>query len=78
MNNEEVTVLNKPLMKAIIAKNNDTQGELARALNLPQSAVSHRINGSIDFRLSEINCIRKRYNLTAEETVEIFFDQQVS
>lgn len=70
--------MNKPLMKAIIAKNNDTQSALARALNLPQSALSHRINGIVDFRLSEINGIRKRYRLTAEETVEIFFDQAVS
>ena len=70
--------MNKPLMKAVIVKNNDTQGSLAKALDLPQSALSHRINGIVDFRLSEINCIRKRYNLTAEETVEIFFDQSVS
>ena len=70
--------MNKPLIKAVIAKNNDTQGKLAKALNLPQSALSHRINGTIDFRLSEINCIRKRYNLTAEETEEIFFEKEVS
>ena len=70
--------MNKPLMKAMIAKNNDTQGSLAKALSLPQSALSHRINGTIDFRLSEINCIRKRYKLTDEETVDIFFDKIVS
>ena len=70
--------MNKALMKAVIAKNNDTQEALAHALNLPQSAVSNRINGKIDFRVSEITRIRKRYKLTAKETVDIFFDSAVS
>ena len=70
--------MNKPLIKSIIAKNDDTQSELAEALHLPPSALSNRINGKVDFRLSEINCIRKRYKLTAEETVGIFFDCAVS
>ena len=34
--------MNKPLMRAVIAKNNDTQSSLAQALRLPQSALSHR------------------------------------
>ena len=70
--------MNKALMKAVIAKNNDTQEALAHALNLPQSAVSNRINGKIDFRVSEITRILKRYKLTAKETVDIFFDSAVS
>ena len=70
--------MNKPLIKSVIAKNNDTQESLASVLNLPQSALSNRINGKIEFRVSEINCIRKRYKLTAKETVDIFFDSAVS
>ena len=70
--------MNKPLMKSIIAKNDDTQSALAEALHLPHSAISNRINGKIDFRLSEINCIRKRYKLTDKETVAIFFENAVS
>ena len=70
--------MNKALMKAVIAKNNDTQEALAQALNLPQSAISNRINGKIDFRVSEITRIRKRYKLTPKETVDIFFDSAVS
>ena len=70
--------MNKPLLKSIIAKNDDTQNALADALCLPRSALSNRINGKIDFRVSEINCIRKRYKLTAKETVDIFFDREVS
>lgn len=70
--------MNKPLMKSVIARNNDTQDALAKALGLPRSAVSNRMNGKVDFRVSEINRIRNRYNLTAEETVEIFFAEEVS
>lgn len=70
--------MNKPLIRAIIVKNNDTQDRLAEALNLSRSAISNRINGKIDFRLSEINCIRLRYNLSAKEVVDIFFDRAVS
>lgn len=66
--------MNKRLMKAAIVRNNDTQISLAEALGLPQSAISNRINGKIDFRLREIDCIRKRYNLTDQETVAIFFE----
>ena len=70
--------MNKSLMKSAIARNNDTQTALADALELSQSAISNRINGKIDFRLSEIDLIRRRYKLTAEETVNIFFDRAVS
>ena len=75
---QEVNSLNKPLIRSMLAKHGDNYGTLSTLLGLPQSGVSNRINGKVDFRLSEINCIRKRYKLTAEETVDIFFDQAVS
>ena len=70
--------MNKPLMKSILARNNDTQNSLAELLGLPQSAVSNRMNGKVDFKLSEITRIRNRYKLTAEETVDVFFTEAVS
>ena len=70
--------MNKPLIKSIIAKNDDTQDALAEALNMPRSSLSMRINGKTDFRASEINCIRKRYKLTQKELIDIFFDSAVS
>ncbi len=70
--------MNRLLLKAVIIKNGDTQGSLAKALKLPQSAVSMRLKGMTDFRLSEINCIRQRYKLTNDETMDIFFDEEVS
>lgn len=59
-------------------KNNDTQAILAEAMGLTQSALSARINGKIEFRQNEINFIRKRWGLTDQETVDIFFSEEVS
>ena len=70
--------MNKPMMKSILAIHGDDQGTLAILLGLPQSAVSNRLNGKVDFRLSEINRIRQRYKLSARQTVELFFDHEVS
>lgn len=70
--------MNKPLLKAEMAKNNDTQSALAEALGLPQSALSYRINGKIEFRVREISCIRQRYKLSDRATIAIFFEKAVS
>ena len=65
--------MNSNNMKAAMAKNNDTQEKLAEYLGMQVSGINARINGKIEFRRSEINAIRERYHLTAEETIEIFF-----
>ena len=70
--------MNKPMMKSILAIHGDDQGTLAILLDLPQSSVSNRLNGKVDFRLSEINRIRRRYKLSAQQTVDIFFENDVS
>ena len=59
-------------------KNHDTQAILAEEMGLPQSALSARINGKIEFRQNEINFFRKRWNLTDKETIDIFFTTEVS
>ena len=55
--------MNTKLFRIYMVKNNDTQVKLAQALNLPQSAISDRINGKTDFRQGEINAIRLRWHL---------------
>ena len=70
--------MNKRLFKIYMIKNNDTQTILADVLHLPQSAVSARINGKTSFRQDEINTIRRRWKLSDPETVDIFFDDEVS
>ena len=70
--------MNCNLLKATIVKNGDTQEKLAKDMGLPTSALNMRINGKIEFRRSEINKIRKRYSLSPEETILIFFEDEVS
>lgn len=70
--------MNTLLFNVYKVKNNDTQAILAEAMGIPQSALSARINGKIEFRQNEINFIRKRWSLTDQETVDIFFNDKVS
>lgn len=70
--------MNSGELKGVMAVNHDTQERLAEALNLQISGLNARINGKIEFRRSEINAIRRRYDLSPEETVRIFFDDEVS
>ena len=65
--------MNTNELKAVMKLNDDTQAELAKALGLQVSNINERINGKIEFRRSEINTIRERYNLSPEETIGIFF-----
>ena len=65
--------MNTNELKAVMKLNDDTQAELAKALGLQVSNINERINGKIEFRRSEINAIRERYNLSPEETIRIFF-----
>lgn len=71
-------MVNTQLIRSVIVKNGDTQALLASALGLAVSALNARIHGQVDFRRKEINLIRKRYNLSPEETMDIFFSEAVS
>ena len=70
--------MNKAALRAEMAKHCDTQERLAEALDIQVSGVSARINGHIDFRASEISTIVKRYGLSPQETMYIFFDEAAS
>ena len=72
-NREEVTVVNMNLLRYFMSEHGDLQADLAKALSLPQSALSARMNGKTDFRKSEMEVIRKRYSLSAEDLQAIFF-----
>jgi len=60
-------------LRYFMGVNGDNQAGLAKALGLPQSALSARMNGHTEFRQREIDEIRKRYDLTADDLQEIFF-----
>ena len=70
--------MNTKMFKIFMIENNDTQSKLAEVLHLPQSAVSDRINGKTEFRQDEINTIRIRWSLSAQQTVDLFFAKEVS
>ena len=65
--------MNYNVLKAEMKRNDDTQEKLAEALDISVSGVNDRINGRVEFRRSEINAIRQRYNLSSEDTIRIFF-----
>lgn len=60
-------------LRYFMGKHGDNQAELAKALQLPQSALSARMNGHTEFRQNEMDIIRKRYDLSADELQAIFF-----
>lgn len=69
--------MNKKRFKSVMALHGDTQEDLAKYLGIPQSALSHRIAGTIDFRQTEIEHIAMRYNLSADDLQAIFFAKLV-
>ena len=70
--------MDKTAMRATMVKHGDTYERLAEALDLPVSALSHRINGQIEFRASEICKVVRRYRLSPQETMDIFFEEVAS
>ena len=70
--------MNRNKLRAKMALFGDTGGCLANALDMSQQRFSAKINGKADFTQSEMQVIKDRYNLTAEEVDEIFFDKEVS
>lgn len=72
--------MDKNKFRSILALNGDTQGSLAEYLKISQNRVSAKINGyrGADFSRSEIELIKKRYNLTSDQIDSIFFSLDVS
>jgi DNA-binding XRE family transcriptional regulator len=72
--------MNKALLKSHMAKNGDTQAQLAKVLGLSLSRLNAKINetGGAEFKQTEIGFIKDRYCITPEEIVAIFFDQILS
>lgn len=70
--------MNKPKLRSVMVLNGDKQADLAEALSIPESGVSARLDGKVDFRASEICKIVERYHLSAEETFDIFFKEVAS
>ena len=70
--------MDKDLLKYRIAKYGETAAELANAMGIHETTLSAKINGSAEFKQSEINFIVERYGLTGDETLAIFFKDRVA
>ena len=72
--------MNKNLLMSVLAKNGDTQADLADVLGLSLSRTNAKINETdgAQFYQNEIASIKKHYKLTAREVDSIFFTVKVS
>ena len=65
-------MIDSNLFKYVIRKNGDSMNDLAIALGLSRTSLSLKINNRSDFKLSEVQEISKRYNLTVEQGIKLF------
>ncbi|CUN38971.1 MAG: helix-turn-helix transcriptional regulator [Clostridium saudiense] len=65
------------LLKSQRVKKGLTQKKVSEILDIDSTSYSKKENGIIEFKASEINLIRKIFELSAEETIEIFFDDKL-
>jgi len=72
--------LNKNKLESKMKLFGDTGTSLSKYLGMARSTFSSKINetNGAEFNQGEIAMIRKKYELTPLEVVEIFFDSEVS
>lgn len=56
-------------IRAEMAARGVTQADLAATLNIPQSQVSARLRGAIDWRLSELYAVADRLGVTLADLI---------
>lgn len=62
-------------LKFEISKKRYGMGEFAELLGLSRSTLFRKINGITEFKLVEIQEIKKLLNLSDQRTIEIFFEE---
>lgn len=60
------------LLKSKMIANGDNSNKLAEALGIAKVTLSRKLNNKADFNNRETIFIVNRYNLTPEETINIF------
>lgn len=68
--------MNKNMLKSVMVLHGDTQETLAEYLGISAPTLSLKMNetNGAEFTQGEIKKIIKRYDLTAEQTLQIFFN----
>lgn len=72
--------MNPNKLRAVMALHGDNGNILSKVLEISPQAFSAKLNGrnGREFTQSEIQAIKERYNLTAEDVDDIFFGSVVS
>lgn len=65
--------MNTQALKAAMALHGDTLADLSRTIGTTPGTASLKCTGKSEFTQNEIQAIVKRYNLTDEQVVNIFF-----
>lgn len=73
---KEVKTLNKNLLKSVMVLHDDTQETLAEYLGISAPTLSLKMNEikGAEFTQGEIKKIIERYDLRAEQIIDIFFN----
>lgn len=68
--------MNKNMLRSVMVLHDDTNITLAEYLGISDSTLSLKMNetNGAEFTQGEIKKIIQRYNLTAEQTLQIFFN----
>jgi DNA-binding XRE family transcriptional regulator len=67
-------MIDSKLLRSKMVLFGDTTESLAEVLGISRQTLSAKINGKIDFWQSEMKIIIVRYDLTPEETHQMFFN----
>ena len=67
-------MIKRHLLEARMKEQQVKYDDLLKALDMKNYQTLHkRLTGKVDFKLYEINTIRKKLNLTSEQADEIFY-----
>lgn len=66
------------LLKSIMILKNDTVSALSEAIGTKRQALSSKINNKREFKQNEIALIATRYNLTGEQIIKIFLNEDIA
>lgn len=60
-----------------MALKGEAQIDLAKAMGITKASMSVKMQGKNPFKLEEVRFIAKRYDLTNDEIVDIFVNEEV-
>lgn len=68
--------MNKVMLRSKMVLNGDTYKSLADGMKINTATFSNKINNKANFSKLEMQYIKEKYNLTAEDFVEMFFTSE--